>query len=101
MGMFDNVSGKVVCPNCEKLVNVSDQFKFGPCILETYELGDFIPISDDEYTKGSWIRNILVDKCSSCGNWIRFKFTVKNSKITEFDSIESYTPETSPYEINK
>jgi hypothetical protein len=42
MGMFDTIIGEIECPECRQTKEREIQTKRGPCLMETYHLGDTI-----------------------------------------------------------
>jgi hypothetical protein len=42
MGMFDTIIEEIECPHCRQTRAREIQAKLGPCLLETYYLGDTI-----------------------------------------------------------
>jgi|GEM_PF-3108815 len=42
MGMFDSIIGELECPQCKGVREREIQTKRGPCLMETYYLGDTI-----------------------------------------------------------
>jgi len=42
MGMFDTIIGKIECPDCRQTKEREIQTKRGPCLMETYHLGDTV-----------------------------------------------------------
>lgn len=88
MGMFDTISGEVICPKCNKETKVQEQIKFANCILTDYKVGDKIYLIDKGkylpdgiYTQASYARPQMYGYCEYCDNRIPLAMEVKRGRL--------------------
>lgn len=88
MGMFDMITHKMKCPQCNNDIEFVEQIKWtNDCIMHTYQVGDKIDAMDGEYDYATWARPELVETCDNCGEEMRYKVIVKNGILTEIKVI--------------
>lgn len=79
MGMFDSIFGYVNCPKCEKEVSCDIQFKWGPCLLLNYELGDYVLDAPEKGYKIEYCN--IGTHCEYCGTHIVPYAIIRNGKL--------------------
>lgn len=88
MGMFDYIRGNIICPQCNKKINIIEQIKWLPYekrALTYYSVGDDIDVTDGIYHHGSAVRPQLYGICDFCNTEFPFKVVVKDGKIDHFE----------------
>jgi len=70
MGAFNEVLGKLPCPQCLNLVEIEIQFKYGSVFQHKYKLGEKLIWGGNDVGMPDRARVVLDgegSKCSSCG----------------------------------
>jgi hypothetical protein len=88
MGMFDEISGKVKCPKCDKETNYYEQFKWSDCLLFNYELGDTVSSGESYYgydrPEGKYHLEESHTTCDQCQYQFNSYAVLRNMKIIAF-----------------
>jgi hypothetical protein len=81
MGMFDEVVGNVKCPKCNSENEFYEQFKWSDCLLDTYELGDWIRGANRGY---DFIESYFGIECEQCKHRFNASAVLRNGLVIAF-----------------
>lgn len=78
MGLYDTFRGEVKCPLCGKQITFAVQTKSYNCILESFEIGDYIDTANK-----TCIHSLATD-CCNCHKIIDIYVVVINGQLVDY-----------------
>lgn len=88
MGMFDDLVGTIICPECKKKTRVYEQIKWGDCLLKTLTIGDKLDLPDGECRQATYARPQLFTYCEHCNAKIPFAMKINSGIIKDIYPIQ-------------